>query len=166
MPTTLADALVRLTVPDLKDVASHLADPATAGRKEVLIERILAAMLGPELKALWIRLDETQQAAVAEAVHHPLGEYSEQRFRAKYQRVPSFSLAGTKSYGYSGSRCSALCLFIHYAMDERRYFVPAELRSRLKEFVPEPPPVDLRSSDTPADNEGLTIRLTEREALL
>ncbi len=70
----LRDALVRLTVPELKDLVSHLPGAETAGRKDELIERIVAAMLGPGLKAVWSGLDETRQAAVAEAVHDPLGE--------------------------------------------------------------------------------------------
>ncbi|MBI2289801.1 MAG: hypothetical protein HYU73_05585, partial [Betaproteobacteria bacterium] len=88
MSMTLRDALARFTVPELKDLVSYLPGAETAGRKDEVIERIVAGMLGPGLEAIWSGLDETQQAAVAEAVHHPLGEYSEQRFRAKYQRVP------------------------------------------------------------------------------
>ena len=165
MSITLNDALARLTVPELKDLVCHLADSATAGRKEQLIERIRAAMSGLELQTIWNNLDETQQAALAEAVHHPLGEYSEQQFRAKYQRTPAFRVAGTRSHGYSGNRSSALGLFIHYAADDRRYRVPADLRTRLKEFVPPPAAAGLQSSETRAEVEGLTLRLTEREAL-
>ncbi len=165
MLMTLKDALTRLTVPELKDLVNHIQGAETAGRKDELIDRILAAMTGHGLKATWTKLDETQQAAVAEAIHHPLGEYSEQRFRAKYQRVPSFHVAGAKSHGYSGSKRSALALFIHYSGDDRRYFVPAELRPPLKAFVAKPAPVALPSAETLADEEGLTIRPTEREAL-
>ena len=166
MATTLRDALTRLTVPDLKDLLSHLPGADTQGRKEDLIDRILAALTEPGLATSWTRLDETQQAAVAEAIHHPLGEYSEQRFRAKYQRVPAFQVAGAKSHGYGGNKRSALGLFIHYSADDRRYFVPAELGTRLKAFVAKPTPVDLHSAETLADDEGLTLRPTERDALL
>ena len=165
MSMTLRDALARFTVPELKDLVSYLPGAETAGRKDEVIERIVAGMLGPGLEAIWSGLDETQQAAVTEAVHHPLGEYSEQRFRAKYQRVPSFQVAGAKSHGYSGSKSSALGLFIHYSRDERCHFVPADLGTRLKAFVPAPAPLGLKNSETLADDEGLTMRLTEREAL-
>ncbi len=117
MSIALRDALARLTVPELKDLVSHLPGAETAGRKDEVIERIVVGMLGPGLQAIWAGLDETQQAAVAEAVHDPLGEYSEQRFRAKYQRVPSFQVAGAKSHGYSGNKSSALGLFIHYVRE-------------------------------------------------
>lgn len=164
MSTTLRDALARLTVPVLKDLVSHLPGAETAGRKDELIERISVGMLGPGLNAIWSGLDETQQAAVAETVYHPLNEYSEQRFRAKYQRVPSFQVAGAKSHGYSGDKSSALGLFIHYAPDERCYFVPADLGTRLKAIVPPPAPLGLKSSETLENDEGLMMRLTEREA--
>ncbi|MBI3373485.1 MAG: hypothetical protein HY017_17295 [Betaproteobacteria bacterium] len=164
MSIALRDALASLTVPELKDLVSHLPGAETAGRKDQIIERIVVCMLGSGLKAVWSSLDETQQAAVAEAVDHPIGEYSEHRFRAKYQRVPSFQVAGAKSHGYSGSKRSGLGLFIHYAHDERCHFIPADLRDRLKALVPQPTPLRLESSETPADKKGLTVRLTEREA--
>ncbi|MBI2317967.1 MAG: hypothetical protein HYU75_13485 [Betaproteobacteria bacterium] len=165
MSIALRDALARLTVPDLKDLASHLPGAETAGRKDEVIERIAAGMLGPGLQAVWSGLDETQRAAVAEAVHDPLGEYSKQRFYAKYQREPSFEVTGAKSHGYSRSKSSALGLFIHYEHYERSYFIPDDLRARLSTFVPAPAPLDLEGSETLADDKSLTLRLTEREAL-
>ena len=164
MPISLKDALSRLTVPDLKDLASHLPGEKPT-RKDELIECILERLLGPELKAIWSALDETQQAAVAEAVHHPCGEYSEQRFLAKYKAAPAFTLTGVKSHGYSGGRKSALCLFIHYTHEDRCYFIPPDLRSQLNAFVPKPPPVALACSETREEAEGKTLRLSEREAL-
>jgi hypothetical protein len=166
MSTKLRDLLTRLTVPDLKDLVSHLPGAATAGRKEELIERIVAAMLGPKLPGIWSSLDEAQQAAVAEAAHDIAGEYSEQRFRAKYQGIPAFSVAGAKSHGYSGEKRSALRLFIHYERDERRYLIPTDLRDRLKALVPPPAPAKLNSSEVLEDPESLIVRQTEREALL
>ena len=51
------------------------------------------------------------QAAVAEAAHHPLGEYSDRRFRARYQRAPAFRVAVAKSYGYSAGKSTACLLY-------------------------------------------------------
>ena len=165
MSIALREALAHINVPELKDLLSHLPGAETAGRKDQLIERIVTGMLGPGLEAIWSGLDQTQQAAVAEAVDDPLGEYSEQRFRAKYQRVPSFHVASAKSYGYSEGKSTALGLFIHYARVERCFFLPADLRDRLKAFVPQPAPLILEGSETLADKKGLTVRLTEREAM-
>jgi hypothetical protein len=165
MSTKIRELLTCLTVPDLRDLVSHVPGAETAGRKDELIERIVAAMLGPKLPAIWSSLDETQQAAVAEAAHDPCGEYSEQRFRAKYQRIPSFSVAGAKSHGYSGDKRSALRLFIHYERDGRRYLIPADLRDRLRALVPPPAAAKLASSEVLEDPESLIVRQTEREAL-
>jgi hypothetical protein len=85
--------------------------------------------------------------------------------RAESQRVPSFQAAGAKSHDYSRGKSSALGLFIHHEPDERCYVVPDDLVSRLKAFVPPPVPLELKSSETPENKEGLMMRLTEREAL-
>ena len=165
MLITLRNALLRLTVPDLKDLVRYVPGAETVGRKDELIERIVTGMLGRGLQAIWSVLDETQQAAVAEAVHPPLGEYSAQRFRAKYQQIPSFHVGGTKSRGYSDSTRSVLGLFIHYVADDRSHVVPTDLRTCLMTLVPPPPAVCLHSSDIPNEDDGLRMRQTERDAL-
>ena len=165
MPITLKEALQSLVVADLKDLIRYVPEAEAVGRKDELIERISDAMKGAKLQSIWLKLDTLQAAAVAEAVHHPQGEFSSQRFRAKYQGDPSFEAAGAQSSRYSSNKKSALALFIHYAFNERLYFVPADLRASLLAFVPKPSNVRLDSSETPPTGAGLTERLTEREAL-
>ena len=131
MPIMLKEALQSLVVADLKDLIRYVPQAEAAGRKDELIERIADAMKGAKLQSIWLKLDTLQAAAVAEAVHHPQGEFSPQRFRAKYQGDPSFEVAGAKSSRYSSQKKSALALFIHYASRERLYFVPADLRAQL-----------------------------------
>jgi hypothetical protein len=164
MSMTLKDILGWLTVRELKHLVCHVPGTDNSVRKDRLIERILAGMRGPGLNAIWSSLDETQQAAVAEAIHHPNGEYSAQRFSAKYRRVPSFTLDEDKAHYYE-HRKSALALFIHQMRGEPYPFVPSDLAARLREFVPPPPPVTLKSSEAPQQGAALTLRLTEREAL-
>ena len=79
MLKTLRDALERLTIAELKDLVSNLPGSEKSGRKDELIGRIVDGIRGLGLKSIWLGLDETQQSAIAEAVHHPLGEYSGQR---------------------------------------------------------------------------------------
>ena len=165
MPITLKEALQVLTVADLKDLVSHVPSAQAVGRKDDLIAQIAQAMMGDAVKLMWSQLDALQSAAVAEAVHHPLGEYSAQRFRAKYQREPAFVVIGTKSHGYSSGKRSALGLFIHFAIKEHRFFVPVDLRASLLAFVPRPNAVCLDSSEIPAEGAGQLQRCTEREAL-
>jgi hypothetical protein len=159
MAITLKQVLNDLTVAELKSLLSTLPGSVTAGRKDELIERIVSMMLGPGLKTIWTRLDQTQKEAVAEATYHSQGFYSELRFRAKYQRVPSFHVTGAKSRGYSPLR-----LFIHHSKELQNYFVPSDLQALLKTFVEQPQPLILQGSETPGDDEGLVVRLSEREA--
>lgn len=165
MPMTLKEALQSLLVADLKDLIRYVPDAEAVGRKDELIEKIADAMKGATLHAIWLKLGTLQAAAVAEAVHHPQGEFSPQRFRAKYQGDPSFDVAGAQSSRYSSKKKSALALFIHYAFKEGQYFVPLDLRASLLAFVPKPANVRLASSDAAPAGEGLTERLTEHEAL-
>ena len=131
MPMTLKEALQSLLVADLKDLIRYVPQAEAVGRKDELIEQIADAMKDAKLHAIWLKLDTLQSAAVAEAVHHPQGEFSPQRFRAKYRGDPSFEVAGAQSPRSSSHKKSALALFIHYAFNERRYFVPADLRASL-----------------------------------
>ncbi len=165
MVITLMDLLARHTVSNLKELIDHLPGVDKVGRKEELIDRIVRAMSGPELRANFSRLDKLQQAAVSEAVHHPLSEYSSQRFRAKYQAVPAFDVAAKNAYGYACKKSTALALFIHYVSELSRQMVPPDLQASLKEFVPIPASVGLKSTEELSSAEGLTVRMTEREAL-
>jgi hypothetical protein len=164
MPISLRESLTRLTVSQLHELQSHLPIDK-GGRKEQLVDRMADAMLGPQLPAIWSRLDETQQAAVAEAVHHPLGEYSQRRFRARYQHLPAFHTTPPKASYSRRGQPTLLCLFIHDALEQPSAFIPSDLRDRLKAFVPPPAPLNLASSETLAGDDELMIRLTEREAL-
>lgn len=165
MSITFKDLLVRHTVADLKALMDHLPGADRVGLKDELIDRILLAMSGPELKAIFSRLDPMQQAAIAEAVHHPLGEYASQRFHAKYHAAPAFVIETKDAYGRADKKNSALCLFIHYVSELSRQMVPPDLQAQLKAFIPVPPSVTLESTDDSPCEENLTTRMTEREAL-
>ena len=167
MGITLRDALALLTVPDLKALLAHLDGVPSSARKDDLVTHIAACLLGPGVKALWERLDETQQAAVAEAVHHPLGVYLPDQFQAKYQRAPAFRSRSSQTglrYGGSEQR-TALGLFIHAMPRVHDLVVPSDLQAVLRTLVPVPPPLSLPSLTTLEPDDGLTLRLTEREAL-
>ena len=165
MPATLSEALAQLTVPALKDLLEYFPNANLIGRKDEVLGRIMAGMFGPALQTIWSGLDPTQQVAVAEAVHHPNGEFSRQRFFAKYKCMPALKVKGIKGRDYSEAKQSALGLFFHYSRDLRCTVIPADLKARLKAWVPTPVPMKLAGSDTPADREGLTTRLTEQDAL-
>ena len=164
MPILLKDVLTSFTVPDLKDLAIHLPGEKPP-RKNELVEFIAAALLGPEVKVIWSGLDELQRQAVAECVHHPRGLYSKERFHAKYGAEPAFKLPGVKSHHLVGERLSALRLFIHYVREVNGSLVPDDLRARLKQFVPVPPSVAPQCIESLPEEDGLTLRLGEPDAL-
>ena len=167
---TLSEALARKTVDELKALAALLPDVARAGRKDELIAAILSHLGGAELRSLWDRLDEMQRLAVAESLYTPGGLFDSQRFRAKHGALPSFSVAGDDKKRSIGSRYEAptpLGLFLHKDFLQQ-YSLPLDLGERLRSFVPEPAAASLpvvESLPDSVDDEPLTVRCTEREAI-
>ena len=168
MPSiNLRDALTRLGVDDLKALTRFLPHFQLASRKDDLVTHLHSRLLGDDLMALWLTLDDVQKNAVAEAAHDPTGQYLPSPFQAKYGAAPLFEVAvGIRHGSYSDTKRTCLCLFIHHLRPEGIYVLPSDLQTRLLEFVPEPPPVSLASSVTLAESEGMTLRLTEHDALL
>ncbi len=169
MPSiALRDALTRLVVDDLKTLTRLLPDFQLATRKDDLVNYLQTRLLvGDDLLRLWKTLDDTQKSAIAEAAHDPAGQYAPSRFQAKYGAAPAFGVTGSTRYGRSSdTKKSGLCLLIYHLQPEGISVLPSDLQTRLLEFVPPPPPLALASTATLTGYEGLTQRLTEREALL
>ena len=166
MSIALKDLLLRYSVSDLKELLENLPGASLGGRKDDLLARILQTLSGDGLEQCFRRLDETQQLAVAEAVHDPLGEYSARRFQAKYGKLPAFEIVTRKTaYGHEMKRSSALGLFIHSAREFSGQRIPADLRQRLLSFVPQPAPFTLACHEELPEPEGRRVRLSEREAV-
>lgn len=137
---SVAEALNHHTVEELKKLLALLPASEKPTRKGELVALILGHIEGEGLRGLWSRLDESQQAAVAETVHSSDGRFDAQRFKAKYGRSPDW---GTRrnhiGYLYDYQRQpSLLCLFIYSDV------MPDDLRARLNEFVPAPPASSLK----------------------
>lgn len=135
---TVAEALNREVVEDLKKLAALLPVSEKPTRKAELIALIVRHLEGENLRALWSQLDELQKAAVSEAVHSLDGCFHADRFRAKYGREPNWG--HRDKWGYK-KEPSLLGLFIYHAR------VPDDLRKRLKEFVPAPTLATLKVAD-------------------
>ena len=163
----LTDVLLRLTVDQLKSLMRWLPDATPTGKKEQLIGQILKSLDGDGLRALWDRLDDTQRMAVAEAAYAERGVFDRKRFRAKYGRLPDFTVdEGGRSYSYRGQP-TALGLFLYY--EAGRYSLPFELGERLRGFVHEPAPIRLSPVDALPEKIGekqLTVRRTELDAVV
>lgn len=164
---TLNEVLPRLTVDQLKSLMRWLPDASPTGRKDLLVGAILRSLAGDGLRALWDRLDDIQRMAVAETAYARDGFFDGNRFRAKYGRLPDFTVTenGRRHSYYEPP--SALGLFLYH--QDGCYSLPVDMRERLRTFVPEPEPVRLNTIETLPETIGesrLTVRQSERDAMV
>lgn len=162
----LNEVLSRLTIDQLKSLMRWLPDTTPTGKKDQLVGQILNSLDGDGLRMLWDRLDDTQRMAVTEAAYTEHGFFDRKRFRAKYGRLPDFTVNdGGRRYSSRGQP-TALGLFLHY--ESGCYSLPCELGERLRSFVPEPASVRLSPVEVLPEKIGekqMTVRRTERDAL-
>jgi len=114
---------------DLRKLVALTGEKAPT-RKADLAALILQFLEGERLRTVWQGLDELQRAAVAEVVHSSSDRLSAGQFRAKYGGDPNWGSAG--KYGYD-HKPSLLCFFFYHSR-----IMPADLKQRLKAFVPAP----------------------------
>jgi len=163
--TTLADALSRLTVPELKPLVAWLPGTAASGRKDDLIGAIAAGLSPSGLRLLWSGLDELQRLAVAEALYAVSGVFDPELFRAKHGGLPDFRTGSQPKVGSASP--TRLALFVFTC--DRDLCVPIDLRPALEAFVPAPEPARIATVEVLPPSLGettLTMRLTERDALV
>ncbi len=124
---TLEEALNNnYRVDTLRTLAKMVCDEIPS-RKAEIVKAVCRAMLNVNLRANFDRLNHIEQAAVQEAVFAPRGELDSTKFKAKYQNEPPRNRS--MDWGAEGDLVD---LFI---VDRR---VPADLRTRLKEFIEKP----------------------------
>jgi hypothetical protein len=125
---TLRHALDCMTADELRKLTALTGEKAPS-RKGDMAALVVQYLAGERLRSIWEGLDELQGAAVAEAVHSPSGQFDTGVFRAKYGRDPDWGSKG--DFGYD-RRPSKLCFFFYSGV------MPADLKARLKAFVPAP----------------------------
>jgi hypothetical protein len=164
---TLNEVLTHLTIDQLKSLMRWLPDASPTGKKDLLVGAILRSLAGDGLRTHWDRLDDIQRMAVAETAYALDGLFDGNRFRAKYGRLPDFTIKENGSrYSYYGPP-TALGLFLYH--QDGCYSLPVDMRERLRTFVPEPEPVRLNTIETLPETIGesrLTVRHTERDAMV
>ncbi|MFJ1260764.1 hypothetical protein [Cupriavidus sp. CuC1] len=164
---TLKEVLARLTNDQLKSLMRWLPDAARAGKKDELVREILRTLSGDGLHALWALLDETQRLAVAETMYATDGLFHDTRFRAKYGRLPDFTIKENGSrYSHYGPP-TALGLFLY--REDGGYSLPVDLCEQLRTLVPQPEPIRLNTIGTLPEMLGedpLTVRSSERDAIV
>ena len=139
----LEEALLALRGEDLRAMTKLLpiAKPLPT-RKADMATAIMGHLAGERLSDVWEDLDETQRLAVAEALYDLDRRFHQDRFRAKYGKLPK----GLNDLGYHQS--SPLRLFL-YPLTPRGgapAVVPVDLAERLRSFVPEPQEVEVAST--------------------
>ena len=163
--TTLRSLIETSTVSDLKEMLAYFPDACKVGRKEVLTASLWKQMSGDGLLRAWEQLDACQRLAVGEATYDPHGIFHAKRFAAKYGQWPLFH--HPRGQFQTRGALTALGLFMYWIGEQ--LVIPADLRARLKSFVPESAPNTLATVPTlpPADADGtpITARSTAPDAL-
>lgn len=156
-------ALEQHTCDQLRALASLLTTDRLQTRKGDLVNRIEGHLEGDNLRAIWNRLDRTQQQAVAETLFSPGGRFEAQKFRAKYGRDPVFGSKHQRGYGETPS---LLRLFLYPAGGNSGgpSVIPDDLARRLRDFVPRPEPVSLHGSDELPEHDELVVKTHEWQA--
>ncbi len=169
-PATLRAALEeRYNGEALRRLAQALG-VAGPTRKADLAAAIAAAVLGPDPssprpKDVFARLTDIEKAAVAEALCDENHTFDAPRFRAKYGSVPVWSSPRGTREGKT-----LLGVFLMPGKFDREPdepFIPADLATRLRQFVPEPRKEALGCLTEPVpvnDGPPLTVVDTEQAA--
>lgn len=147
-------ALDNMTVDELKSLLPHLSTSEKPTRKGELVDLIDRYLSEAQLRLLWNRLDETQRNAIAETVHSDSPYFSAERFQAKYGESPAFSISENKRWGSHKSPTVLKLLFYSY-----QNYVPKDLKTRLRGFVPKPEAFSLATVEEPPE----FIERTEEE---
>ncbi len=117
-------------------------------RKPELVSLLAAQLMGNRLREVWLRLDDIERAAVAETIYSPNLRFDESRFKAKYGQLPSFGEQYVYYYANARNGPTLARLLLHHGM-------PGALAERLKEFVPQPAPAQIKISASERDHDGL-----------
>ena len=139
----LEEALLALHGVDLRAMTNLLpiAKPLPT-RKADMATAIMGYLAGERLSDVWQDLDDTQRLAVAEALYDPDRRFHEDRFHAKYGKLPK----GFNDLGHHQSSPLRLFLYPVTVRGGPPAVVPVDLAERLTAFVPEPPEVEIEST--------------------
>ncbi len=138
---TVGDALIAINVPGLNQLAALVCSDRLPTRKAELVALVSTRLAHDDvLRDTWERLDDIQQAAVAEVVHGHGPRFEHDRFLAKYGRSPDWGTLD--NYPRRSTGPTALRLFFFGGRT-----MPDDLRDRLRAFVPAPADAVLATLD-------------------
>jgi hypothetical protein len=153
-PTTIRDVLLDHNNDSLTPLVRDFCEGKPPTRKEEMVARLLSLLEGDGLKATCAKLNELQRVALSEAVWSNDGRFDTERFKAKYGRLPSDKpdAAQEADRGSSyGRRRSASLMDLLMPND----VIPPDLRTRLRQFVPEPAAAKVKTVESPPDHVDL-----------
>ena len=143
---TLAEVLGNQSADHLRSLLDLLPRerprPTRKAEMAAAIERRLA---GDLLNKLWGRLTRNQRHAVSEVLYGTDGAFHPNRFRAKYGALPAG--AGTERGYATPATLLSLFLYAGSSYDGGTAIIPADLKERLRAFVPPPPALTLAAQD-------------------
>ena len=141
---SLADSLMALNTSEELRTLARLTGSRVPTRKADLADHIARYLAGNGLRKAYDSLGDLERAAVAEVVHSETDTLETERFLAKYGRVPARVSDGPYSF-----RRQPILLDMFLIGRDR--LMPREIKKRLKEFVPPPAAVMLRTIDSPPE---------------
>ncbi len=129
----LKSCLNSLTVAELKSRLNLISGKPKLTRKEEIVAFLSSELLSVKLEEYWNRLNKLEQTAVAETIYYWGGKFYQQRFLAKYEKIPSYF----SSRSGSSDRKSVLALFFYNGL------LATELADACKKFIQAPAPYQL-----------------------
>ena len=168
--STLHEILLTQTTEILQFRLQLLKVKPAGTRKAELMEAVEKCYAGGGLAGIVASLDDPGRQAVAEAVHETGGQYDQARLKAKYGAAPPFYNIPDKNrfeaWRYQNKAEFATRLnLLFFPVAHLGYMIPEDFLERLRTLLPEPAGASVRTLEVPPEENGLTVRLTEPEAL-
>jgi len=169
MPT-LHEILLNQTTETLQFRLKLLGIKPVGTRKAELMDALEKCYAGSGLAGMVASLDDLERQAVAEAVHETGGQYDAARIKAKYGAAPPFYNVphnhrfNNWSYQNKPEFATRLNL-LFFSVSHLGYLIPRDLLVRLETLQPAPAEASVGSLEDPPEEKGLTVRLTEPDAL-
>ena len=114
-------------------------------RKAELATAVERRLDGDRLDELWGRLTPVQRHAVSEVLDSTDGAFHPSRFLAKYGSLPDG--VATEPGRETGASLLSLFLYAGSSYSGGTAIIPADLKERLRAFVPRPPPLTMAAQD-------------------
>lgn len=153
-PSTLLEALNQYRTEDLHRLVRNFCVGKRPTRKEEMISALLQVASEGSLRQLWPALSPLHKAAVAESVWSREGALIDERFRAKYGRLPWEKETTDAEEGENVAR------FGHTRREETslldlimpRDVLPRDIQLMLKQFVPRPERATVKVTESPVES--------------